>query len=63
MKNLENKALKLKPSSFSVFVAVIISFVIIPRNYFNILYNKETKEIKMDVAENHSVVMLPMSEF
>ena len=32
-------------------------------NYLRILYNSEVNEIKIDVAENHNVVILPTLEF
>ena len=31
--------------------------------YFKMLYNSDVNEIRMDVAENQSVVMLPTLEF
>ena len=33
------------------------------KSYFKILYSSDVKEIRMLVAENHSVVMLPTLEF
>jgi hypothetical protein len=33
------------------------------RGYFKMLYSREVSEIRMLVAENHSVVILPTLEF
>ena len=32
-------------------------------DYFKMLYNSDVNEMRIDVAENHSVVMLPTLEF